>query len=215
MGRHDSYELERRQAHELVLNEAATNHSHLPNNLYQSGLEEISPRGDALRQQVGQLIRRTKTDEFFALGVVLGYRYENSPVIVNDAKAADWQQSRDYRPSAAPGCLAPHHWLADGSSLYDLFGSGFTLLVLGNADGADIESAQRDASLCHLPLTIVRLPNAALAERYQATRALIRPDQHVAWRGDLWPGPGVLAVVSGRATITAFSTVSANTPVMD
>ena len=35
------------------------------------------------------------------------------------------------RPSAYPGCLAPHAWLADGSSLYDHFGVGLTLLVLG------------------------------------------------------------------------------------
>ena len=34
-----------------------------------------------------------------------------------------------YVPSAHPGCLAPHLWLADGSSLYDHFGPGFTLLV--------------------------------------------------------------------------------------
>ena len=209
----DSYEFERRQAHELVLNEAATNHTHLPNNLYQAGLDEMSPRGAALRQQVAELIRRTKTDEFYALGVVLGYRYENSPIVVNDAIANDWQQSRDYRPSAAPGCLAPHHWLADGRSLYDLFGSGFTLLVLGNAEGSDIESAERDASRSHVPLTIVRLPDAALAERYRATRALIRPDQHVAWRGDVWPGPGVLAVASGRGATAAPTRLGGTAPV--
>jgi hypothetical protein len=34
---------------------------------------------------------------------------------------------------------------------------------------------------------------------YGAKRALIRPDQHVAWRGDAWPEGDLLLTVSGRA----------------
>ena len=40
--------------------------------------------------------------------------------------------TRSFEPSAHPGCLAPHAWLADGSSLYDHFGLGFSLLVLAD-----------------------------------------------------------------------------------
>ena len=43
-----------------------------------------------------------------------------------------------YVPSAHPGCLAPHLWLTDGSSLYDHFGPGFTPLITeGDERAAD------------------------------------------------------------------------------
>ena len=100
--------------------------------------------------------------------------------------------------SAALGCLARNRRAADGRSLYVQFGSGFTLPVMGNADGAEIELAESGARRSHVPLNIARLPDAALAVLDEAMRALIRPDPYVAWRRDVWPGPGVLAVVSGR-----------------
>jgi hypothetical protein len=37
-----------------------------------------------------------------------------------------------------------------------------------------------------------------LVELYGAPLALIRPDQHVAWRGDAWPAVGLLGLVCGR-----------------
>ena len=67
--------------------------------------------------------------EFKTLGIVLGMRYVNSPIIVADGSMPPPEHFMLYVPSAHPGCLAPHLWLADGSSLYDHFGPGFTLLV--------------------------------------------------------------------------------------
>lgn len=88
-----------------------------------------------------------------------------------------------YVPSAHPGCLAPHLWLADGSSLYDHFGSGFTLLVTeGDASMAD--KLVNAAAKGNVPLKVLVPADARLRQRYEARYALIRPDQHVAWRGD-------------------------------
>ena len=67
--------------------------------------------------------------EFKTLGIVLGMRYENSPIVVADGSEPPPDHFMLYVPSAHPGCLAPHLWLSDGSSLYDHFGEGFTLLV--------------------------------------------------------------------------------------
>ena len=107
-----------------------------------------------------------------------------------------------YRPSAAPGARAPHVWLEDGRSTLDLFGEGFTLLRVG----ADAPSADEISSAAHsrgIPLTIVALDSASVAAGYRAKLCLVRPDGHVAFRGDTWPISGVDALlehVTGAAS---------------
>lgn len=194
----ESYETERRPVHEMVLDESEGNHAVLANQLFRPGIEEDSEEGQAIRTEVSALIRETKRREFYALGIVLGYRYLHSPVIVDDGSSAEWVMSRDYTPSAAPGALAPHRWLADGQSLYDLFGAGFTLLVTDGRAASDAEQARRDAEAAGIPLTVVVQDDETLLALYEARMALIRPDQHVAWRGERWPGAAVLETVSGR-----------------
>ena len=101
-----------------------------------------------------------------------------------------------YVPSATPGCLAPHAWLADGSSLYDHFGPGLTLL---ETDGGDGEPMAHARAPCHSAAP----PSPAdprLRRHYRARFVLIRPDQHVAWRGDELPvnPESLLLHVTGR-----------------
>lgn len=194
----DSYEAERRPVHALVLDEAMGNHAILANQLMREGIEDPTPEGEAVRAEVGALIREAKTREFYALGIVLGLRYCNSPVIARDGTEESWTRSRDYRPDAAPGCLAPHAWLDDDRSLYDLFGAGFTLLVLDDHDGPDIESAMIEADRTGTPLQITRLADTRILSLYGASRALIRPDQIVAWRGNVWPDDGLLNFAAGQ-----------------
>jgi hypothetical protein len=75
-------------------------------------------------------------------------------------------------------------WLEDGRSLYDLFGAGYTLLV--TRQGAEDEAEQMAAAARwrHAPFQVTRPDAKGLADLYGARFALIRPDQHVAWRGD-------------------------------
>ena len=194
-----SYEVERRAAHEFVLDESESNHAHLPDTLAREGIEELTPHGEQVRREVADVVLRTKHREFFALGVMLGYSYRDSPVVVSDGRPGHWKRSLDYVPMAEPGCLAPHRWLDDNRSLYDLFGNGFTLLAFDDTDAADLELAAREARETGVPLLVVRLADPVLRDLYQAKRALIRPDQHVAWRGDVWPANKVLRIVCGRA----------------
>ena len=197
----DSYEVERRPAHEFVLDESEANHAASPNALFRQGLEGDSPDGEAMRREVREAVIDAKTPEFYALGVVLGYCYRDSPVIVDDGNAAaGWTPSRDYAPSAAPGCLAPHHWLSGDVSLYDRFGAGLTLLVLDPDAAEAMKTARNEAAASGTPLAIVQLDDPALRALYHAPLTLIRPDQHVAWRGLSWPSDGLLlARVTGRA----------------
>jgi hypothetical protein len=103
-----------------------------------------------------------------------------------------------YVPSAHPGCLAPHLWLSDGSSLYDHFGTDFTLLVTDDDEQPALSLASASAKR-KIPLKVLALANARLRQRYEARFALIRPDQHVAWRGDAIPDDcdALLARVTG------------------
>ncbi|WP_425467022.1 hypothetical protein [Paracoccus luteus] len=149
------------------------------------------------------MVRRHKAAEFYARGVVLGYCYRDSPAIADDGTQKDWRPSLDYTPSATPGCIAPHCWLADGSSLYDHFGAGFTLLVTRDADPAQIDAARSAIEAEDIPLTVLAPQDDRLAGLYQAPLVLIRPDQHVAWRGDRAPSRDVLERLLGRRAVAA------------
>jgi 2-polyprenyl-6-methoxyphenol hydroxylase-like FAD-dependent oxidoreductase len=201
----ESYEIERRAAHEFVLEESESNHAQLPGQLAREGIEELTARGEQVRREVAEIVLRTKHREFFALGVMLGYSYRGSPVIVDDGQPSRWHRALEYVPMAEPGCLAPHRWLSEKSSLYDLFGEGFTLLAFADVDAADLDLAVRQAHEAGVPLQVVRLADASLRDLYQAKRALIRPDQHIAWRGDVWPESDVLGIVCGRARTRRFA----------
>lgn len=198
----DSYTEERRQTHEFVINEAVSNHAALANSFWQDGLESATERGAELRAAVGSRIATSKGREFHNLGCVLGYRYEGSPVIASDGGERPPLDSMHYVPSSHPGCVAPHFWLDDGSSLYDHFGSGFTLLTKNQADHPEVEQAKADALAIGMPLEVVRIDGAADA-LYEQTYTIIRPDQHVAWRGASWEGPSTLQHVSGRPVTPA------------
>ncbi len=194
----DSYEAERRSAHEFVMDEAESNHAVLPKLLVRPHIEEDSPAGEAARAEVAEIIDQAKRKEFYSLGVVLGHCYQSSPVISDDGTNASWQRSVDYHPRAIPGCLAPHRWIDAKTSLYDRFGSGFTLLVMASGHDADVAAAQAEASASDTPLTVVTLVDSALCALYKQPLALIRPDQHVAWRGLAWPQEPLFDLVTGR-----------------
>lgn len=181
-----SYEQERRQVHERTIAESVINYGTVGNQLVRPALENPGPMGDATRREVGDIIQATKIREFKTLGIVLGSRYEDSPIVVPDGSEAPAEHFMLYVPSAHPGCLAPHLWLTDGSSLYDHFGQGFTLLVT-EGEAGEAGAMAREAKALGVPLKILSPDDSRLRSRYEARFALIRPDQHVAWRGDVLP----------------------------
>ncbi|HEX2544136.1 MAG TPA: FAD-dependent monooxygenase [Ramlibacter sp.] len=193
----DSYEAERRPVHEWVMAEAEANHAILSNHLVAAGVEDEGEQGDAVRREIGARIQATKMREFVTLGVVKGYRYDASPVIVGDGTPAPARDFVNYVPSSRPGALAPHAWMHDGSSLYDHFGAGFTLLATPEADTA---SARAAAASVGVPLKVLQPQEGGIANLYPYRYTLVRPDQHVAWRGDAWPEDGVrlLGQLCGR-----------------
>ena len=114
------------------------------------------------------------------------YSYEDSPICVADGTPPPPQGGLSFTPSARPGARAPHAWLKDGASTLDLFGSGFTLLRLGAA-APDTEGLRAAAARAGVPLREASMADPALADLYGAALVLVRPDGHVAWRGDAAP----------------------------
>ena len=102
-----------------------------------------------------------------------------------DGEAAPAYGMRDFTPSTVPGCRTPHLWLADGRSLYDVMGDGYTLL---RRDPSVPVQALLDAAAARgMPLKLVELSGVDVASLYQQALVLSRPDQHVAWRGNALP----------------------------
>jgi 2-polyprenyl-6-methoxyphenol hydroxylase-like FAD-dependent oxidoreductase len=198
-----SYEAERRPVHERTIAESLINYASVGNQLVRPSLEDDGPVGEATRREVGDIIQATKLREFKTLGIVLGSHYSGSPIVVPDGSAPPEDHFMLYVPSAHPGCLAPHLWMRDGTSLYDHFGSGFTLLV-ASGDETDAAGFVAAAKAHALPVKILTPGDERLPGRYGARFTLIRPDQHVAWRGDALPAEchDLIARVTGRAIIS-------------
>jgi hypothetical protein len=68
----------------------------------------------------------------------------------------------------------------------DLFGEGFTLLRLGERP-PDAGPLAQAAHARGVPLRAIAIVDPAVAELYERKLVLVRPDGHVAWRGDALP----------------------------
>lgn len=147
-------------------------------------IEDDLPAGAAARGKASAFLSNFG-EEFASIGVQFGARYDGSPIVVPDG-APPPDDPIAYVPSACPGGRAPHIWLADRTSLFDHLGKGFTLLRLPGC-GADIRPLTEAARARGVPLATFDIAVPEARDLYERGLALIRPDQHVAWRGDRLP----------------------------
>ena len=184
-----SYEMERKPIAHRNTTAARELNKQLANMPDTTAIDEESPEGEATRREISAHTA-TMSEEYASIGVQLGARYDGSPVIAADGAPPHDDYLR-YVPSGIPGGRAPHLWVGSGrgygDSLYDRLGPGFTLLRLGGKapDGAAIKQAARARNV---PLSVLDVPLPAARDLYERDLALIRPDQHVAWRGNTPPG---------------------------
>lgn len=148
-------------------------------------IEAAGPEGDAVRAEVGREAYALNVQQFCCAGLNFGYFYQGSPILAPDDEAPPAYTMGGFTASTVPGCRAPHFWLADGLSLYDAFGPGYTLLRFdGSLDVQPLLAAARQRGM---PLVLLDVDALEVPDAYRHKLVLCRADQHVAWRGDALP----------------------------
>jgi hypothetical protein len=185
----DSYEVERRPV--AVYTAAVSTRTYKAWMTATPDYANIGAAGEAgagARERVKAFLEANLPDGWDTLGLQLGYRYDDSPICVPDGTPAPAPGSRlrDHVTTARPGAHAPHAWLDDGRSLLDLFGRGFVLLRLGGAD-IDVAGFSAAAAQRGVPFEVVDIADPVIAALYECPLAIVRPDAHVAWRGEGMP----------------------------
>lgn len=155
----------------------------------------------AARQRLGQVWLDEHRKGVSLAGIILGYRYLKSPIISYEADddGAD-QASYDYIPTTRPGARLPHLWLKDGSAVQDRLCGGYALVTCAPR-AAGLEQLAEAFRLLRCPfqvLDVSEVPHAR--EIYESEHVLLRPDLHVAWRGNSAPADpaGLAAIVTGH-----------------
>jgi 2-polyprenyl-6-methoxyphenol hydroxylase-like FAD-dependent oxidoreductase len=130
------------------------------------------------------------------VGAETCYSYAGSPLVSYEpGNVPLWEFSR-IEPHGRPGIRIPHMWLKDGAALQDVLGDDYTLLDLcGDADTKPFEKA---FGAIGAPLEVVRMDEPLLRDVYNDAMFLIRPDVHIAWRGEVAPADA--AAIAATAT---------------
>lgn len=145
-----------------------------------------TPVGAEQREAIGRRMSAMLRQEWRSLGVAMGYRYDESPIVVPDGSPAPPDEVADYLPTTRPGHRAPHAWLSQGKSTIDLYGQGFRLLALGRPE-PDTAALEAAAGRVGIPLTVNRITAPEIVDLYERALVLVRPDGMVAWRSSQLP----------------------------
>ena len=181
----ESYEPERRPVALRTIDETVRNMATLAPELADARLNGTDVDFADARPTVAAAINASKDSEFHSLNLTLGYDYRNSPIVAADTVSAPvpiGSGENDYRPTAAPGCRLPHRWFGPRDSLYDHLACEFSLVGdLSTQAGRCLVAAARSQGV---PLGLIDAPGRDWRELFGAAVVIVRPDQHVAWRGD-------------------------------
>ena len=193
-----SYDIERRPVG-LRNCEASGRHTKVRGEIAQvlrDDLTALGSAGDAVRAQAGRRIAALGNAENESFGIELGYAYPDSPIVCGEPGADIPGTALDYRPSTVPGVRLPSVVLGDGTPIYDRLGPWFTLISCRVPPSAELlaEAAQHK-----MPLSVLRLDQPELEQVYGRGLVLVRPDQHVVWRGRSCDDTQSARTIVGRA----------------
>ncbi len=145
----------------------------------------MTSNDQAARQRLGQVWLDEHRKGASLSGIVLGYRYLKSPIILyeGDDDGAD-QASYNYMPTTRPGGRIPHLWLKDGSAVQDHLRGGYALIRCAPR-AAWVETLGEAFQSLRCPFQVLDVSDVPQArEVYERDYVLLRPDLHVAWRGN-------------------------------
>ena len=148
-------------------------------------IEADGPEGDLVRARVGQALYDLNVKQYCCAGLNFGYYYDKSPVIAYDGADAPSYTMDTFTPSTVPGCRLPHVWLEGGKSIYDELGPGFTLAR--RDPDVDVGEFTTAAGIRNVPLKLLDIPSNCEGGLQCEKLILVRPDQHIAWRGNKAP----------------------------
>lgn len=181
-----AYEIERR-AVALRNRDAAGRHMLVRMGImaaFRNSIHSEGWNGERSRRRLGREIADLGNLENEALGIEIGYRYGDSPIVSQESGPAPDQTLDAYIPTTWPGARPPSVYLEDGRAIFDMFGEGFTLLRFADVETDSLAEAARRQGV---PLDIVDVRDEHAHRLYERDLVLIRPDQHVAWRGNSVP----------------------------
>ena len=184
----DSYEVERRQVAEMVTDEGARNYTQFAKLSNGSEIDQNNTEGELLRKKLTQELYDLQMDrEYDTDGIVLGYHYEGSSIILPDGTPEPEFNAMVYNETARPGHRAPHAWIDEGEkvSILDLFGRGFTLLRFDSS--VSVHGLVEAFNKRNMPLIVEDIDQENISAIYECKLVLVRPDGHVAWRADACP----------------------------
>jgi hypothetical protein len=178
----ESYTAERRPVAIRNCREASDNLRRMLSPAPAPALCDPTGEGARVRQEVGRSFSQAMSHEWATIGIHLGYRYDDSPICWPERAPAPPLEAARYEQSSRAGGRAPHVWMNDGRSTLDLFGDGFVLLrLVETADPEPLASALRRAGV---PVQAIDVFEPAVRAAYVSALVLVRPDGHVAWRGN-------------------------------
>jgi hypothetical protein len=164
-----------------------------------SEIEDETPRGQAARAALAKAAYDLNVQQYCCAGLNFGYYYDTSPIIAYDGEIPPPYSMGSFTPSTVPGARAPHLFLRDGRSLYDAFGPGYTLLRFDHT--IDVAPLLAAAEQRKVPLALIDLAPGDANGAYPEKLVLVRPDQHIAWRGQVAPDEPdtLIARITGAA----------------
>ena len=183
----ESYEQERRPVAVRNVDEATHTFSLISSLPALECLSDEDQLGLDARRKMGEILKNEQFKrEFQNEGIVLGYRYDPSPICIPESSVPAPDFVMSYHQTARPGSRAPHAWLSEGRSIIDLFGRGFVLLDFAQSK-TTVDALVSAAKTRKVPLEVVHI-GPSHQDLYEARLVLVRPDGHVAWRGESLPG---------------------------
>ena len=147
-------------------------------------VHEDTEAAERARKDWGNYILELRNDENECLGIEFDYRYRNSPIIFHEGDEPHWDKLH-YQAGTWPGKRAPHIFLETGEAIFDLFGEWFTLVRFDPA--LDVSPLLRAASERGVPVKLLDITEENARRIYERDLVMVRPDQHVCWRGTAIP----------------------------